>query len=449
MKTTPKIRIGFAVELVFALGIVALSYRATGKLLGTNRLVARANVAITNLEGAVEALNNLERSHLAWVAAGIAMHNLRARRFQELACGTCHSRHTRPVEAERFRHTHLEMINDLTRQVEKLRTFIASEPAQQERFRLLESNVQKKAAAARDEIPTRDIESFSESPEALAADSHLTGDIQSTIAAMQKAESDSLARQVQERAANARSEMLAVGMLGLLTICTSVVANVIINRDLARRKALEGDLFESLRHKDALLQELHHRVKNNLQLICSLLSLQTRGVADEGTRGVLWEAETRVRSMALVHEKLYYSGDLLSIDFGDYVRALADQLLQSYGSPPHRVRVTVNGSTVHLDVDRAMLCGMIISELVTNALRHAFPQRDGGEVEVSLEPSGIQLILAVRDNGMGMPANRPPESGRTLGLSLVRMLTKQLKGTVEMRPTQGTEFVITFPQVAA
>ena len=117
---------------------------------------------------------------------------------------------------------------------------------------------------------------------------------------MQQAESKSLGRQLQERASNARSEMLIVGLLGLLTICTGVAAYVILNRDLARSRVLEGDLLKSLRHKDALLQEVHHRVKNNLQVICSLLSLQTRGVADERTRGVLREAEARVRSMALV-----------------------------------------------------------------------------------------------------------------------------------------------------
>ena len=445
----PRVRIGFIVGLVFAIGVVALSYRATAKLLGTNRVVARANSAITNLEGTIEAMNNLERSRLAWVTAGTAMHNLRLRRFREATCWSCHRAQTRPVEAERFRNTHLAMIDDLTGHIEELRALLMDEPAQRERFRLLESLVRKKAAIAREEIPPSDASSFSESPEVLEEDAHFTGEIQGTIAAMQQAESKSLGRQLQERASNARSEMLIVGLLGLLTICTGVAAYVILNRDLARRRVLEGDLLKSLRHKDALLQEVHHRVKNNLQVICSLLSLQTRGVADERTRGVLREAEARVRSMALVHDKLHHSEDLLNIEFGDYVRTLSDQLLQSYGSAPQNVRVTMNDSAVYLDVDRAVLCGMIVNELVTNALRHAFPKRDKGEVEVSLETAGIQLILAVRDNGVGLAENRLPESSRTLGLNLVQMLTKQLKGTVEMRPGHGTEVVVTFPKVAA
>ena len=353
------------------------------------------------------------------------------------------------IEAERFRNAHLEMIGGLTRHIKELRTLIASEPAQQERFRLLESLVEKKADVAKEEIPPGDIKSFSESPEVLEEDAHLTGEIQGTIAAMQQAESESLAQQLQERAGNARSEMLAVGLLGFLTICTGFIAYIIIDRDLVRRKALERDLLTSLRHKEALLQEVHHRVKNNLQVICSLLSLQTRDLADKRTCDVLREAATRVRSMALVHDKLCHSEDRLNIDFGDYVRTLADQLLQSYGSPPHNIRVTMNGSAVHLDVDRAVLCGMIVNELVTNALRHAFPHRAAGEVEVSLDTAGIQLILAVRDNGVGIPENRPPGPSRTLGLNLVQMLTKQLKGTVEMRPGQGTEVVITFPALAA
>lgn len=448
MNTTSKVRIGFVVGLVFALGVVALSYRATAKLLGTNRLVAHANGAIANLEGTVEALNNLERSRLAWVTAGTAMHNLRVRRLREPACGSCHSPHSHPVEAERFQATHLEMIDGLTRHLAELRTLVASEPAQQERFRLLESLVQKKAVVAKEEIPPGDIESFTESAEVLEEGAHLTGEIQGTIAEMQQAESESLTQQLQERERNARSEMLAVGFLGFLTICTGVVAYVILHRDLVRRKALEGDLLRSLRHKDALLQEVHHRVKNNLQVICSLLSLQTSSTADKRTRGVLREAETRVRSMALVHDKLHHSEDLLNIDFGDYVRTLSNQLLESYGSPPNNVRVSVNGSAVHLDVDRAMLCGMIVNELVTNALRHAFPQHGAGEVEVSLSAC-IQWTLAVRDNGVGMLRSQPPGPSRTLGLNLVKMLTKQLKGTVEMRPGQGTEVVITFPQVAA
>ena len=447
--TTLKIRIGFAAGLAFALGAVALSYWATNKRLDTNRWVERADSTITSLHGTLEALNNLERSSLSWVMAGMAMHNLRARRFRDFACQSCHSSAMRPVEAERFRDTHLAMIADLTRHVQGLRTLISSQPAQQERFRLLESLVQSKAALAREEIPSEVIQDFGTAQAVLLGrDAHLTSEIQEIVAGMQQAESKLLARQLSERAANERSEILAVGLLCFLTICTAVAASVVIYRDLARRKALVAIILSSLQHKEALLQELHHRVKNNLQLICSLLSLQTPATADPDTRNLLRQAEARVRSMALVHETLYRSEDLVKIDFGDYLRALSDRLLQSYSCPSHNIRLALNGFAMHLDVDRAILCGMIVNELLTNTLRHAFPDSGRGEVVISLEPSGMQIVLSVRDNGVGMPRRVHPGSPGTLGLRLVRMLTTQLKGTFEMRSENGTEVTITFPQAA-
>ena len=449
LSATAKIQVGFSIALVCALGALALSYRTTTRLIDSNNLAVRATGALTELQGILAGLNNIEESRLAWVAAGTAMHNLRVRRSRESACGLCHSPQTRPVEAERFRDTHLAMVSDLSRHLQGLRPLAVLDPSQPQKLGLLESLVQAKAALAKQGIPPENIAGFSEQQSAvLQQETHLTRQIEEIVAGMERAEGQVLTRQSGARAATVRNEIFAVSLLGFLTLCAAVVAYAVLHRDLARRQVLERELLRSLQVKEALLKEVHHRVKNNLQVICSLLSLQTSTVADEHTRNVLWEAEARVRSMALVHDKLYRSGDPVNIDLTDYIQTLSHQLLEVYGSPLRHIQLTMSRSTVHLDLDRAMLCGMIVNELLTNAFRHAFPHRGEGEVAIALEPDGSQVLLSVRDNGVGMPAEKQPGSALTLGLNLVRMLTKQLKGTLETRSGPGTEIVITFPQVA-
>ncbi len=224
------------------------------------------------------------------------------------------------------------------------------------------------------------------------------------------------------------------------------VAMVGVARDITQRKQAEEELRTSLREKEVLLKEIHHRVKNNLQVISSLLSLQAEYLKDEQMVKALKESQNRVRSMALIHEKLYQSRNLAEIDFSDYVRELTSQLIRSYGIGAHGISLNVQASQVLLAVDRAIPCGIIVNELVTNALKYAFPDNEGGRIDVELQPveSG-RIRLAVRDNGVGLPANLDFDTSDSLGLTLVRMLADQVQGTISVHAGEpGAEFVLTF-----
>jgi two-component sensor histidine kinase len=218
-------------------------------------------------------------------------------------------------------------------------------------------------------------------------------------------------------------------------------------REIEQRVQAEEELKASLHEKEALLQEIHHRVKNNLQVICSLLNLQSRSVGDEHTLQMFRESQDRVRSMALIHEKLYRSQDMAKVDFSDYLRNLSNHLVRSYRSESSRVRLTVTADDVPLTIEKAVPCGLITNELISNALKHAFPNGQEGEIQVRLRSErDRRLILSVADNGVGLPAGMDLEASETLGLQLIRVLTGQMDGTAELRssPDHGTEVSITF-----
>ncbi len=224
------------------------------------------------------------------------------------------------------------------------------------------------------------------------------------------------------------------------------VALVGVARDITERKRTEESLRASLREKEVLLKEIHHRVKNNLQVISSLLSLQAEYLTDEGMLRIMRESQSRVKSMALVHEKLYQSHNLAEIDFGDYLRVLVAQLFRSYGIAQESVQMAINVDAVSLGVDRAIPCGIIINELVTNALKYAFPGGRKGKIDVELQsiaPGRIRLV--VRDNGVGLPQDVEVQKADSLGLTLVRMLADQVQGQLTMpRRAEGVEFVLIF-----
>jgi two-component sensor histidine kinase len=219
-----------------------------------------------------------------------------------------------------------------------------------------------------------------------------------------------------------------------------------VARDITARKRAEEDIRTSLREKEVLLKEIHHRVKNNLQVISSLLSLQSEYLKDEGMIKIFKESQNRVKSMALIHEKLYQSRNLAEIDFADYLRELTTQLFRSYGIGAHGVYLNVNASQVLLAVDRAIPCGIIVNELVTNALKYAFPESRGGRIDIDLHPIDDERIrLAVRDNGVGFPDDVDFETSDSLGLTLVRMLADQVQGEVVLQEEgHGAEFIMTF-----
>jgi PAS domain S-box-containing protein len=236
-----------------------------------------------------------------------------------------------------------------------------------------------------------------------------------------------------------------------------------LQQEIAERRGAEASIRASLEDKEALLKEVHHRVKNNLQVISSLLYLQSRKIDDPTIRQMFGESQNRIRSMALVHERLYDSQDLARIDFGEYVRSLTAHLLRSYApgtsqnGQPDGVTVTVDVADSLLRIDRAIACGLIINELVSNALKYAFPGPDslapkgkagGAEITVSLRPDGAnRLTLTVSDNGVGFPDTLDFRATPSLGLQLVNTLVRQLGGELALDCSAGTEFRITLEQM--
>jgi PAS domain S-box-containing protein len=214
-------------------------------------------------------------------------------------------------------------------------------------------------------------------------------------------------------------------------------------QDITERKRAEEQMLGSLREKEVMLKEIHHRVKNNLQIISSLLSLQSENIGNENPVRLFLESQDRIRSMALIHEKLYQSRDMARVDFAGYVRSLTANLVRSY-TRGQNVRVCVDIRDVSLGIDTAIPCGLIINELVSNALKYAFPDGRAGEVRVGLDWDGHAYTLTVADDGVGLPPGFDIRETRTLGLQLVSTLVDQLDGTIELVSTPGTLIRITF-----
>jgi len=218
-------------------------------------------------------------------------------------------------------------------------------------------------------------------------------------------------------------------------------------RDITDRKRDEDQIKASLAEKEVLLQEIHHRVKNNLQVISSLLRLQSRYIQDNRVIEMLKESQNRVRSMALVHEQLYQSKDLSNIDFAEYIENLAHNLFQAYEINAPVIKLQTNIVPCQLNVDTAVPCGLIINELVTNSLKYAFLGGSQGKIKIdfSLDTNGI-CVLVVSDTGIGFPKDLDYRNARTLGLRLVGSLVRQIRGNITLLATLGTAFQITFPQ---
>lgn len=218
-----------------------------------------------------------------------------------------------------------------------------------------------------------------------------------------------------------------------------------ISTDITERKQANDSLKASLQEKETLLKEIHHRVKNNLQVISSLLRLQSRQIRDPQDLELFKDSQNRVQAMALIHELLYQSPNLAQIDFQDYIQTLAGNLCRSYNAHQRTITFTIHIEQVSLAIDTAIPCGLIVSELISNSLKHAFPEERGGEVYVSLQHSSKgQWMLVIGDNGIGMEPGFDFRHTSSLGLQLVCRLTKQLGGSIELDREQGTVFKITF-----
>jgi len=223
---------------------------------------------------------------------------------------------------------------------------------------------------------------------------------------------------------------------------------------LQRREA-QQQMQDALREKEVLLREIHHRVKNNLQVISSLLNLQAGAIRDAAALEMLKESQNRVRSMALVHEQLHRSRDLSRICFSDYARNLTASLFCSYGIDSSAIALELRIADAFLPIDVAVPCGLIIQELVSNSLKHAFPAGRRGSITISLQPDGshpeqdsecaaARWSLTISDDGVGLPPGVDPETSNSLGLRLVRILTDQLSGGVHRTEGSGTGFRIEF-----
>ena len=219
------------------------------------------------------------------------------------------------------------------------------------------------------------------------------------------------------------------------------------------RHRVEDQIRASLAEKVVLLKEVHHRVKNNLQIISSLLNLQSEYIKDEQSAQMFMESQSRIKSMALIHEKLYESDDLAKIDFAEYIQDLADHLFYIYGNRSRNIKLQVQVEDVSLDIDTAVPCGLIINELVSNSLKYGFPadrnNGDSGEsghevrIEFRLDSNG-ETVLLVSDNGIGFPEDLDFRNTESLGLQLVNTLAGQLGGDIELSQNDGTAFRITF-----
>jgi PAS domain S-box-containing protein len=225
------------------------------------------------------------------------------------------------------------------------------------------------------------------------------------------------------------------------------VGSFAVITDITERKNAEDQIKASLNEKEVLLREIHHRVKNNLQVISSLLRLQSRTAPGKESRQIFAESQNRLQSIALIHELLYRSKNLADIDFRAYINSLTVQLFYAYGVAGSRISLRTEVMSAPLEINVAMPCGLIANELISNCLKHAFPGDRKGLITVSLASvSGVYEFL-ISDDGVGLPETVDVREGQSLGLSLVNTLVKQLKGKVEVKRSPGTQFRIKFKEL--
>lgn len=225
-----------------------------------------------------------------------------------------------------------------------------------------------------------------------------------------------------------------------------------VNKDLeaeiTERKRAEEQIQGALLEKEVLLKEIHHRVRNNLQLINSLLNLQSRRIHDEESLGIFEQCKNRVDTIALIHEKLYESDDLSNINYGEYVHSLTTHLFDSRPAYLSEVKLKISVDDVFLNVDKTIPCALIINELVTNAIRHGFPEgheNDKGEIEVVLKSTEKNMVtLTVSNNGAGLPTDFDINTTETLGMHIIKALVKKLHGSIDIDRRNRTEFTINF-----
>ncbi|MBI1836948.1 MAG: PAS domain S-box protein [Flavobacteriia bacterium] len=217
-----------------------------------------------------------------------------------------------------------------------------------------------------------------------------------------------------------------------------------VAHDITEKKRNEKEIVASLQEKEILLKEIHHRVKNNLQIISSILNLQSSFVQDQKILDILQDSRNRIRSMAMIHESLYRTTNFSSINFSNYIYNISSNLLATYRINEENINFKSNLNSVDLILDQAIPCGLMVNELITNAIKYAFPNNLKGEIKISLEEKENTVYLRVEDDGIGLPKDFDIENLESLGLQLVVSLTEQLNGNIEILKEKGTKFLITF-----
>ncbi len=218
--------------------------------------------------------------------------------------------------------------------------------------------------------------------------------------------------------------------------------------DITDRKHAEARIRQSLQEKEVLLKETHHRVKNNLQIISSLLTMRMDLIADDNVRAVLMESQQRVRSMAMIHEQLYQSDSLARVDFNEYIQSIAHFLHRNYATNHIHVRLVIESpEEISLNIDTATPLGLILNERISNAFKHAFTDEKDGLLQIRLERNGKGYRLKVADNGPGLPEDFDLSDLETLGLQLVDTLAHQLKATLTINSEHGAAFQLAFEEL--
>jgi PAS domain S-box-containing protein len=216
--------------------------------------------------------------------------------------------------------------------------------------------------------------------------------------------------------------------------------------DVTENRKMTEELSGSLAEKEVLLREIHHRVKNNLQIIISLLNLQSRHISDKKVLAAIQESQNRVRAMALVHEKIYQSEHISEIDITEYISFLAKYLFDFYGTDKRSIKLVLEGECIKVGINTAVPLGLIINELISNSLKHAFPGGCAGKIMIFTEKNDDGIVIRVKDNGVGIPEHVDPCNTESLGLMLIQSLSEQLGATISLDRKCGTSYTITIPR---
>ena len=243
-----------------------------------------------------------------------------------------------------------------------------------------------------------------------------------------------------------RNSWLEIFMNPIFDTEGNVAEISIVAHDVSEKKKSSNEIVESLKEKEVMLKEIHHRVKNNLQIISSILNLQSSFVHDENTLEILQESRNRIRSMAIIHENLYRTEDFSSINFADYLVNLVTNLIASYRIQ-EVINLDSNVDEIDLILDQAIPCGLLVNELITNSLKYAWDKKQVGTIRMELKQSGSRVTLIIADDGSGLPNNFEDMSSDTLGLQLVVTLVEQLDGELTVNVKNGTEYLINFDNI--